>query len=509
MKIEKITIVTPSLPYANLVSRTVMVEYGVPMIATVVRNAGYDVKLYAEHIAPIDWRRVMESDLVCFHAFSSTMPKVIQHTARVREQRPDMPIIIGGVHASVMAEDTLQYCDFVVRQEGDETLPELLDVLKNDGDVSNVLGISYMVNGEFRHNPNRPFVQDFNTIPDMELVEGYMSWMNSFKLLRHRRIVWNVLQTSRGCPFDCSFCIAPSELGRGYRMRDIETVVADIKYQRELTGRRRFFLVDNHFTVNRERTKALMQRIIEEDIDWEGICFTRVEVARDTELLRLMRRAGMRTLYIGVESFNDTILKLLNKKAPREGTIQSIRAIKAEGLRVLGSFVLGTDAETVESIRATIDNAIDLELDLVALFPLSAYPEENGRMLPLNRFLLPDWGRLDGTFVIFLPKNMKPSTLQREIIRAFRKFYGIGQVADRLLVKKDPEGALWKAFYGYRIREIIRDTSKWIEYLESVEDHYYDENEQLIEERLGEGLVPCKYLGSSRRAGMETAAIGV
>ena len=155
MKIEKITIVTPSLPYANLVSRTVMVEYGVPMIATVVRNAGYDVKLYAEHIAPIDWRRVMESDLVCFHAFSSTMPKVIQHTARVREQRPDMPIIIGGVHASVMAEDTLQYCDFVVRQEGDETLPELLDVLKNDGDVSNVLGISYMVNGEFPPQPQQ------------------------------------------------------------------------------------------------------------------------------------------------------------------------------------------------------------------------------------------------------------------------------------------------------------------------------------------------------------------
>ena len=64
-------------------------------------------------------------------------------------------------------------------------------------------------------------------------------------------------------------------------------------------------------------------------------------------------------------------------------------------------------------------------------------------------------------------------------------------------------------FFGYRIREIIRDTTKWIEYLESVEDQYYDLSEQLIEERLGGGLVPCKYLGSSRRAGVETAAIGV
>jgi radical SAM superfamily enzyme YgiQ (UPF0313 family) len=118
----------------------------------------------------------MEADLVCFHAFSSTMPKTIEYINRIKAQRPEVPIIIGGTHASVMAEDTLQYCDIVVRQEGDETLPEVLDRLKNDQGMDGVLGVSYWDRGEMKQNPNRPFAQHFDVIPDLELISGYMNW---------------------------------------------------------------------------------------------------------------------------------------------------------------------------------------------------------------------------------------------------------------------------------------------------------------------------------------------
>ena len=311
MKIDKVTFITPSLPYPNLVSHILMVEYGPPLIATITRNAGYDVRLFAEHIAPVDWQRVIHSDVVCFHTFSSTMPKVIEYCRRIRARRPDMPIIVGGTHASVMAEDTLQYCDYVVRQEGDETLPELLAALRDGGDLSSVLGISYKVDGGIRHNPNRPFIEQLDTVPDMELIHGYTA-VSKLQLARRLMTRWNVLQTSRGCPYDCSFCIAPRELGRGYRVRDIENVIADIKYQRALTGCKRFFIVDNHFTVNRERTKALLNRIIEEKLDWEALCFTRVEVARDKEMLQLLKKSGINTLYMGLESFDNDVLKVLN-----------------------------------------------------------------------------------------------------------------------------------------------------------------------------------------------------
>ena len=505
MQIQRVSFISPELPYWNLVTHAVFPEYGVPLVATVTRDAGYDVKVFVEHIGAIQWDQVMESDVVCFHAFSSTIPKTIEYIDKIKAVRPDMPIIIGGTHASVMPEDTLQYCDLVVRKEGEETLPEVLSVWRNGGDLSGVMGISYWNNGVVRHNHDRPFIQEFETTPDLELIHGYMDWP-WWKLLKNLKMRWQVLQTSRGCPYACSFCIAPRELGRGYRLRSIDSIIADIKYQQQLVGSKYFFIVDNHFTVNRERTKELLNRIIEEKIDWYGICFTRLEVARDDELLALLKKAHVNTLYMGLESFDNNVLKLLNKAQTQEGLRAALAKIKGHGLRVLGSFVMGSDADTVESLRATIDAAIEIDVDYVALFPLSGYPEINGPSVPLNRFLLPTWDRLDGTFVTFLPKNMKPSTLQREINAAYKKFYGPRQVMRRL-TKGDFFAGLRRIAYNYWSWEIRKSTYEWVEYLESVEDYYYDENEHLIMERLGEGIHPAKYPGSSLAAGLEGAGV--
>ena len=171
---------------------------------------------------------------------------------------------------------------------------------------------------------------------------------------------------------------------------------------------------------------------------------------------------------------------------------------------MLGSFVLGSDDDDVQSIRATIDAAIEADVDYVALFPLSGYPEENAPTIPLHRFLLPTWDRLDGTFVIFFPKNMKPSTLQKEINKAYKKFYGPKQILRRFL-QRDFFAATKRMAYYYWVWEIRKSTSKWVKYLESIEAPYYDENEQLIEERLpAEGIHPAKYPGQlpERRSGV-------
>ena len=353
--------------------------------------------------------------------------------------------------------------------------------------------------------PTVPLLRSLRTIPDLELIHGYMDWPR-WKLLLKKKMRWQVLQTTRGCPWNCSFCIAPRELGRGYRLRSIDSVIADIKYQQKLVGTKYFFIVDNHFTVNRERTKELLNRIIEEKIDWYGICFTRIEVAYDEEILRLLKQAQVNTLYVGLESFDNRVLKGLNKKQGHETIRKNLRTIKAHKLRVLGSFVLGSDEDTVESIRATFDAAIEEDLDYVALFPLSGYPEHNAPSIPLNRFFTPTWDRLDGTFVIFLPKNMRPSMLQREINRAYRKFYGPKQILRRM-VKGDFFAGLKRMAYYYWAWEISRSTADWAKYLESIEGQYYDENDHLIEEKLGEGVHPAQFPGSSRAAGLEQGAL--
>jgi radical SAM superfamily enzyme YgiQ (UPF0313 family) len=505
VKIEKVSFVSAKLPYFNLVTHALFPEYGMPLVATIVRNAGYDVKAYVEHIGAIQWDYVMDSDVVCFHTFSSTLPKTIEYINKVKAARPDMPIIMGGTHASVMTEDSLQYCDVVVRKEGDETLPELLEALKNGRDLSQVLGISYWDNGKIKNNPDRPFAREFETITDLELIHGYMDW-SRWKLLKHLKMRWQLLQTSRGCPYDCVFCIAPRELGRGYRLRSVDSIIADIKYQQKLVGTKYFFIVDNHFTINREHTMELLNRVMEEKIKWFGICFTRMEVARDEELLKLLKKAQVNTLYMGLESFDNDVLKQLNKAQTHDGLRKSLDIIRSHGLRVLGSFVMGSDQDTVESIRGTIDSAIDADIDYVALFPLSGYPEINSPNIPINRFFLPTWDRLDGTFVTFLPKNMKPSTLQREINRAYQKYYSPRQIFRRFAARDFMCGFKRIAYY-YWSWEVRKSSSKWIKYLETVEGRYYDENERLIEEKLGEGVHPAKYPGSSRAAGVDRAVI--
>ena len=154
MKIDKVSFISAELPYWNLVTHAVFPEYGMPLVATIVRDRGYDVRAFVEHIGPIKWDRVMESDVVCFHAFSSTMPKTIEYINKIKAVRPDMPIIIGGTHASVMVDDTLEYCDAVVRQEGDETLPELLDKWKNDEGLGDVLGRLLLGQGNQEAQPH-------------------------------------------------------------------------------------------------------------------------------------------------------------------------------------------------------------------------------------------------------------------------------------------------------------------------------------------------------------------
>jgi anaerobic magnesium-protoporphyrin IX monomethyl ester cyclase len=496
MNIEKVTFIDVELPYKTLVTHALFPEYGTPLLATVVKQVGYDVQVFVEHVGPVVWDRVLSSDVVCFHAFSATMPRIIEYIRKIKASRPDMPIVIGGTHASVMAEDTLQYCDVVVRQEGDESLPEVLQRWKDDEGLQGVLGISYWHEGKVRHNPDRPFVREFEVIPDLELVHGYRDW-GTFKLLSKLRMRWQLLQTSRGCPFDCSFCIAPRELGRAYRTRSVENIIADIKYQQELVGAKHFFIVDNHFTVNPNRTKEILNRIIEEKIQWRAICFSRLEVARDEELLKLLKQANVNTLYIGLESFSDYTLNLFNKKQTQQQIKNSLKTIRSHGLRVLGSFIMGSDEDTVSSMRANVETAIELDLDYMPLFPLFGYPEFNSPTIPLSRFFCPTWDRMDGNHVIFLPKNMKPSTLQREIMRAYRRFYGFKSIFRRVS-KGDFWGAFMKLTFLLRTTEMGRDTGKWARYLETVEGPSYDKNERLIEERLGEGIHPARYPGSSR-----------
>jgi radical SAM superfamily enzyme YgiQ (UPF0313 family) len=147
MEIKKITCIQMEGVFPDLCYRTVMPDYGMPIIGTLLAEAGYDVKIYLEHIKPPDWDRIAESDLVCFSSLNAGADKTYELSNKIRAQL-GIPTIIGGTHATYFPESCLEHCDYVVLGEGDETIIDLVNTLESGGDLETVPGVAYLAGGE-------------------------------------------------------------------------------------------------------------------------------------------------------------------------------------------------------------------------------------------------------------------------------------------------------------------------------------------------------------------------
>ncbi len=492
MEIRRISLIAPkpSVPLGAS-HYVVMLLWGLPLLGTILKRRGYEVRVFFEIVKPIDWDFVYSSQVVGFQTLACTAHRTFDMIRRIKEQDPGVVTIIGGTLPTALPEDMLQYCDFVVRQEGDETLPDLLDALQNGRDLRQVLGISYRINDlEFVHTSNRAIVSDIETIPDLSLVHGWKE-LNKWKLLLRGRIQMHTVQTSRGCPYACTFCIVPMMFTpHTYRVRKIDGVIEEIKDRIAYSGCRRFMFVDNYFGAYRPHAKALLRRILEEDIQFKCFAFCRLEIYQDAEFLRLLEQAGFDPLFIGFETFNDDTLRSFDKHQNSKRIIDAIRVIKDHGLRISGSFIIGSDEDTVEGIRASMDAAQRSGIDNINIFPLSVIPGRGQQILPRKRLILLDYDYGNGNYVTIFPKKMKPSTLQLEYIRAYRRFNNVRTALGA--IREGHLGAGVERLAAAMAHEaIIADIEKrYLPRLYEIEQGFYDEKERLIEEKLPpEGFV--------------------
>jgi anaerobic magnesium-protoporphyrin IX monomethyl ester cyclase len=486
MQIKKITCIQLSGEFPDIVFRTVMPDYGMPLIGTVLSAAGYDVKVYIEHIEPPEWNRIANSDLVCFSSLCAGAEKTYQLASRIRRQL-HIPVVIGGTHATYFPESSLEHCDYVVFGEGDDTILELVRILESDADPAEVAGIAYLCDGRMRRTRERARPPGFDIIPDYSLIQGFrrLSWLD---VIRERRTMWIPVQSSRGCHFKCKFCIVNTMYPSGYRKRDIESVIRDLRDKRRY-GRELLF-VDNDFAADRASTKRLLRRMIEEDFDFNILVFARVEIARDDELLSLMRLARVTQVYQGYESVQPETLDAYNKHQTLGHIMAAIEKLHAHGLRVAGSFVVGADTDTVESIRRTVDFAIEQRLEVAYFFPIwGHFPEQiNGyqTIVPWYRSIFRAWKYCDGNFVTHFPMNMPPSKLQRSIVEAYRRIYSRTRALDALRRGAWWE-ARWKTIHHFLWHEIERAiVADHIPFLEAIEGGLYDSGGRLREDLLAE-----------------------
>jgi len=419
---KNVVLIEPKSPDWHVFSRWKLPRLGLVVLGTRLKAAGYDVKLFVEDVAPVDFAALFSADLVGISTITSTAPRAYEFAKAAK--RAGIPVVMGGPHVTFLPDEALEHCDYVIRGEADDLIVDFVKRLESGADLTTMPSLSWRPNGEVVHNAACPACSDVEAlpIPDLALIHGYDLSPGSKAVVP--------VQTSRGCPFDCTFCSVTKMFGRAYRFRSTENVMTEL---RALRGRYVFFYDDN-FTANLKRAKDLMRAMIREGLNLKWSAQVRCDAGRDPELLDLMVRSGCYYVYIGLESVSPAVLESYHKRQSVDEIKRVVREFDRRGIRIHGMFIFGADEDTTETVRETARFARKHHLasaQFAILVPLPGTPVFE-TLKREGRLLTRDWSRYDGHHVVFRPKRMSTLELQVETLRAFGAFYSLSAALRRL-----------------------------------------------------------------------------
>ena len=283
----------------------------------------------------------------------------------VRALNPAAKIVLGGYDPSLAPEAySHTNVDYIVRGEGELTFRDLVRALEKQSGFERICGLSYRDGTHWRHNPERPVhgLEDGEIrLPnrDARVLQGYT--------LLGRQV--DVVETSRGCTYDCSFCSIIEMRGRNFHTYSFDRVLADIRDARD-HGARTIFLVDDNITLNIRRFEALCRAIIEaglNGLDYFVQAMTAPIAAEGETLAPLMRQTGFRYVFLGIENILDSDLQFLRARAKNterangrtvgNATVKAIEHLHRNKMYVVGGLIVGNPDDTFEAIEANLEFA--------------------------------------------------------------------------------------------------------------------------------------------------------
>jgi radical SAM superfamily enzyme YgiQ (UPF0313 family) len=286
----------------------------------------------------------------------------------VRQIKPNVRVAVGGYDPSLAAEayadNSSGVVDFIVRGEGEITFRELLRAIEEERGFDHINGLSYRSGDRFYHTPDRAV----NGLDNGEIKPPNRAArvLDGYTILG-RQV--DVIETSRGCTFDCSFCSIIEMRGRNFFTYSFDRVIADIRDARD-RGARAIFIVDDNIVLNVNRFEGLCHAIIDaglNDIDYTVQAMTSSIANHGETLAPLMRKAGFRYVFLGIENILEDDLKFLkasSKNTKRENgqsagnaTLKAIDYIRKNKMYVVGGLIVGNPDDTRESIQTNLEFA--------------------------------------------------------------------------------------------------------------------------------------------------------
>jgi radical SAM superfamily enzyme YgiQ (UPF0313 family) len=359
-----------------------------------------DVSITDECVSPIDFEN--DVDLVGLTAYTNSASRAYEIADAFR--RRGVTVVMGGVHVSNLPGEALEHCDAVVVGEAEGAWEQLiLDFSR--GQLKRVYQNNRLASLEGLPIPRRDLLtpDDYVTI--------------------------NTVQTTRGCPHNCSFCSVTRFNGRTYRFRPISDVVREI----ESLPSRNVFIIDDNIMSNRLRTRKLFEALTPLGLRWGSQCT--ISIAQDAKMLALAARSGCIGLAIGFESFCKESLNGAHKRFNRpDQYYEDIETIKSYGILIWGSFVLGFDEDDEANLEKTVWSAKRSKLDFACFNFLTPLPgtdvyeafERDGRLTNKN------WADYNMANLVFRPIRVTDKVLKEKVRKAWLEFYSLKALIHRL-----------------------------------------------------------------------------
>jgi len=390
----------------------------------------YEIKIIDENVESF---KFMEADIVGITALTSTVTRGYKIAQMYREQ--GITTVMGGIHVSMMPEEALCYSDAVVIGEAESVWPKLLQDFENGRLEKQYHGVW----------------MDLDNLPTPRR-----------DLLRSDYYKWGSIQTSRGCPMNCSFCSVTTFSGKRVRRRPLEDVISELE---QIPQEKIAVSDDNiigHSKKDRAWAKALFTRIIEKGIKKRFFVQSSIQFGEDPELIKLAAKAGVTILFIGIESVNPDSLKSYQKQinlTRNRRYHQLLSSIRKSGILINGAFIVGGDEDDLSIFHTTLKFIESSKIDILQITKPTPLPGTGlwKQLSGDNRILDTDfpkaWMNYRFTKMVFKPHKMSIDDVYEGFTYLKIKYYGFWGTVKRTLATLLSSKSITSTIIAYAVNQ--------------------------------------------------------
>ncbi|MBK9242154.1 MAG: radical SAM protein [Acidobacteria bacterium] len=404
--------------------------YTLALMAALLRQRGQQVRLVdltASRRSVADLIKDLDAEgfAPTLILFPSTTPTLVADAAAMAELKAHYkaPMFCFGPHASTTPAESMARAPKVdgmfVGEPEDGALE--LAALTDMNEIGNVASLTYRRGAEVIPHRAHGSFNDFLTapIPAWDLLD-----LSQYTLpLANQSYV--ILESSRGCPYTCDFCVAPIHQGHKFRERSASSIVDEMAHVVRTHGVKFFYLWGDTVTLNVKSFSAICEEIIARKLDVQWFGNARADNLQDPAFVDRLKRSGCWMLALGIETESDDTRKDMMKRLESEKIRKALINMRASGVKSFGFFILGYPGEDAAALERTINYAIDLDPDFANFYPAVPYPgtELYNKAKREGLLVSEDWTKMEYSYYLLKGNGLDEQTVMAATNRAKRRFF--------------------------------------------------------------------------------------